>query len=57
MKIKLILKTDRDQMIWDNVERTAQRVQQWPAWKRGNAAKEATPITAPPSLASTINEK
>jgi len=61
MKLKLVLKTDRDQTIWDNVERTAQRVQQWPAWKRGYAAIDANQVTAnttvTPSLAPTDNKK
>ena len=33
-KIQLVLTTDRDKSIWNNVERTSIRVKQWPAWKR-----------------------
>ncbi len=42
MKIKLVLTSGTDQAIWENAERTALRVQQWPAWKRGGGREDST---------------
>jgi hypothetical protein len=45
MKIRLVLTSGSDQVIWENAERTAQRVQQWPAWKRGGARGDSAEAT------------
>ena len=34
-KIQLVLTSDEQKRIWANAERTAERVRQWPEWKRG----------------------
>ena len=47
MKIKLVLKDECDQAIWANAERTARRVEQWPAWKREGTANNSTQQPTP----------
>lgn len=34
-KVPLVLTTDEDRAVWENAERTAERVAKWPVWKRG----------------------
>ena len=47
MKVYRDLSSDESRRFWKSVDAAADRVNQWPAWKRGDSQAKSPEITSP----------